>query len=324
MLVSAGDLEKYAFCPLSWWLSREKKVVVKEGIEYHIKMENELDSIKEKEEKTKFYEKYILFFALAASIVAIFGISFLYGSLDIFWEYFLVVISLLWLLNAIFFLYRMGKVERILKKRYEKPLLISSVGAIMVSTFLLITSTPVERKWSVFAEILALIWVIVANIFFYRYVILSDEVLSKKIKYLPLRGEIAYVGKNRKGEEITSERYGIRGTPDYVIKIDDDHIPVEEKSSDVTHPLFHHVIQVTAYCMLVEDRYGSPPPYGILEYKNARFKIPYEERWKKIVLEMREQMIRDIKRGKAHRNHNNIKKCRRCHYREECPESMAS
>jgi len=324
MFVSAGDLEKYAFCPLSWWLSRRHKIVEKQGIKHHKKVEKELSTIKEKEKKVRFYEKYILFFALAASIVAMVGVAFLYGKLEIFWEYFLVIIALLWLLNATFFLYRASKVESILRARYEKLLLVSSMGAIIISTFLIISSNPPDEKWSRFAEILALIWVITANMLFYRYVVLSDEILSKKVKYVPLRGEIEYVGSNRKGEEITSEKYGIRGTPDYVIKIDDDNIPVEEKIADIKQPLLHHVIQITAYCMLVEDRYGVPPPYGIIKYKNAQFKIPYEKRWKDMVLEMREKMLRDMERGGAHRNHNNIKKCRKCSYREKCPESMAS
>ncbi len=323
MFVSAGDLEKYAFCPLSWWLSKRKKVVEKEGIKHHRKMEEELNIIKEGERRARFYEKYVLFFALSASIIALFGISFMYGGLEKFWKYFLAVIALLWLLNAIFFLYRESRVERILKKRYEKPMLISSIGAIIISTTILILSSPIDTKWSIFAEILALIWVIMANIFFYRYVVLSDDILLKKMKYAPLRGEINYIGKNVRGGEITSEKYGIRGTPDYIIKIDDEYIPVEEKSSDVSHPLFHHVMQVTAYCMLVEDKYGAPPPYGILKYRNAQFKIPYEERWKRIVLNMKEQMLKDIEKGEAHRNHSNARKCRRCHYREECPESMA-
>jgi len=322
MFVSVGDIEKYAFCSLSWWLSREHKVVEKEGVYHHGRVEKELESIKEKEKKAKFYEKYILFFSLSATFVAIAGIAFLYGRLTLFWKYFMVVLALLWLLNSSFFLYRASKVERILMPRYEKLMLLSSMGAIIISTFSIIFSTKPNEDVGRFAEILALIWVVVANIFFYRYLFLSDDVLVSKIKYVPLRGEVEYVGRNRKGEELASKKYGIRGTPDYIIKIDEDYIPVEEKSADLYSPSFPHVIQITAYCMLVEDKYGIPPPYGILKYKNAQFKIPYERRWKNMVMEIKENILRDLEKGMAHRNHENTNKCRRCNHREHCPESL--
>ena len=322
MFVSAGDLEKYAYCPLSWWLSKKHKVVSKTGVAHHKNVENELKEIQKKEKKIKFYEKYTLFFSISASIVAIAGIALLYGEMENFWKYFFIVMSLLWLLNSSFFLYRASKVESILKARYEKLLLISSMGAIIIAFFAILFSYPANASISRFAEILALIWVILANLLFYRTLYMADAIIAKKIKYIPLKGEIEYVGADREGKEIKSDKYGIRGKPDYIIKIDDDHIPVEEKSSDLMSPTFPHVIQVTAYCMLVEDEYGTAPPYGILKYKNAEFKIPYEERWKKLVLQFREKMLKDIERGETHRNHNNKRKCNNCVRKEYCPERL--
>ena len=75
--------------------------------------------------------------------------------------------------------------------------------------------------------------------------------------------------------------------------------------------------------MLIEDKYDVPPPYGILKYKNAEFKIPYEKRWKEVVMRLRENMIKDMEKGVAHRNHNNPKKCARCIRREYCPERLS-
>jgi len=319
MFVSPGDLEKYAYCPLSWWLSKKYKVVHKEGIKHHKKLGEELKEIKEREKKIKFYEKYILFFSLSATLVAISGIAFLYGELENFWRYFFVVIALLWLLNSSFFLYRASKVESILKPKYEKLLLISSMGAIVIAFFTILFSFSVNTNISRFAEILALIWIVTANLLFYRTLYLSDEIIAKKIKYIPIKGEIEYIGMDRE-KEIVSEKYGIKGKPDYVLKIDNEYIPVEEKTADLKSPTFPHVIQITAYCMLIEDRYGIAPSYGILKYKNMEFKIPYEARWKNLVLQLRENMIKDIEKGESHRNHNNIKKCKNCVRKEYCYE----
>ncbi len=322
MFVSPGDLEKYAFCPLSWWLSKEHKIVHKEGVKHHRKVGKELKEIMEKERKVKSYEKFVLFFSIAATLIAISGVAFSYGETERFWRYFLVIMALFWLLVSAFFLYRATRVATILKQKYEKLLLLSSMGAIVIAFFSFLFSSPANKNISVFAETLAILWIIVANIIFYRSMYLSDRIVEKKIKYVPVEGEIEYVGSDG-GEEIVSKKYGIKGKPDYVIKINNEYIPVEEKTADLQSPTFPHVIQITAYCMLIEDKYGTPPPYGILKYKNAEFKIPYEKRWKEITTQLRKNMLKDIERGIAHRNHNNPKKCARCIRREYCPEKLA-
>ena len=193
----------------------------------------------------------------------------------------------------------------------------------MVATFSIIFSFPPSPSIGRFAEILALLWVISANLLFYHSLNISEEIIEKKIKYSPLDGKIEYIGESSKGKEMISEEYGISGKPDYIIKLGDDYIPVEEKSFESNHPKFSHVMQITAYCMLIEGEYGKPPPYGILKYPNHEFKIPYEERWKSMVIKIREDMLQDMKRGEAHRNHDNKKKCATCARREYCPERLA-
>jgi len=323
MLVSAGDLEKYAYCPLSWWLSKTHKVVAKDGVAHHRNTERDLKDIQRKEKSLKFYERYILFFAVSASLIAVVGIALLYGEGSEFWKYFFVVIALLWLLNSSFFLYRASRTESIVKARYERLLLLSAMGAIIIAFFSILFATPANPAISRFAEILSLLWVILANIIFYRTLIMSDELIARKIKYAPVKGEIEYVGAAGEGEEIISEKYGIRGTPDYIIKLDDEYIPVEEKSASRDSPAFPHVMQITAYCMLVEDHYGRTPSYGILKYRDAEFKIPYERRWKTLVLALRKQLLENMERGEAHRNHHNAKKCEHCARRTYCPERLA-
>lgn len=321
-IVSVGDIEKYSYCPLSWWLSKNYKAVDKEGVERHRKIENELKEIRKKEKKLGLYEKYILFISIASSGIALLGISFMYGGMEKVWNIFFVILAFLWLYNSIFFLYKESKASEIIKPKYEKVILISSSGAIIIIAFFVIFSLPPNIKISKFAEILALLWVVCANLLFYHSINVSEELMEKKIKYAPVNGNIEYIGAFGEGKKITSNRYGIRGKPDYIIKSNEDYIPVEEKSSDLDRPKFSHVMQITAYCMLIEDKYGSPPPYGVLKYKKRQFKIPYEERWKNMVIKIREDMIRDMKRGEAHRNHNSKNKCLHCARRDYCPEKL--
>jgi len=319
--VSAGDIEKYAYCPLSWWLSKQHKSVYKEGIKKHKETEKDLKEIKTKEEKLRIYEKFVLIFSIAATIVAIIGILFLYGKTIKTWNIYFIVLAFLWLYNSLFFLYKEGKVIKEIRPRYEKIILISAAGAIMVAAFSIIFSLPPNPDIGRFAEVLALLWVISANLLFYHSMNVSEEVIEKKIKYAPINGKIEYVGAD-KGKEMTSYKYGIRGKPDYIIKVGNEYIPVEEKSMSMDHPRFSHVMQITAYCMLVEDIYGIAPSYGIIKYSNREFKIPYEERWKKLVIKIRENMLKDMERGEAHRNHNNKKKCATCVRRDFCPERL--
>lgn len=323
MIISAGDIEKYAYCPLSWWLSKKHKVVYKSGIIKHKEVEKDLEEIKNKEKKLRLYEKYILIISITATIVAIIGISFLYGKMRGIWNNFFVFLSFLWLYNSLFFLYKASKASSIIKPRYEKIILISSVGAIMISSFSIIFSLPPNIEISKFSEILALIWIISANLLFYHSLNVSEKLIEKKIKYAPINGKIEYIGESKGEDEIISEKYGIRGKPDYILKLNDDYIPVEEKSFVSDYPKFSHVMQVTAYCMIIEDKYGKPPPYGIIKYENRQFKIPYEKRWKNAVLKIKENMMKDIEKGESHRNHSNEKKCEGCARREYCPERLA-
>ncbi len=320
--VSVGDLEKYSYCPLSWWLSKEYKIVSKNGIEKHKEIEQKLKEIKIKEKKVKFYEKYILFSSIFASIIAISGLAFLHHGMEKFWNYLFITISLIWLLNSSFFLYRATKAIEILQAKYEKMFLISSMGATLIAFFVVIMAIPANPEFSKFLEILALVWITIANIIFYRLIYLSEDILVKKIKYVPLKSKIEYIGANKEGKEIISEKYGIRGKPDYILCIDDDFIPVEEKSANLQSPPLSHVIQVTAYCMLVEDKYGKSPPYGIIKYKENQFKIPYEIRWKNMVIQLRKKLLKDLEKGEAHRNHFNKRKCLNCVRREFCKEKL--
>ena len=121
-----------------------------------------------------------------------------------------------------------------------------------------------------------------------------------------------------------SETYGISGRPDYVVKLEHQLVPVEVKKGRTPQgPLFSHIMQVVAYCVLLEDTTGTAPPYGLIRYPSSEFQIDYNEDMKNMLLQKLEEMKSALATKDVHRNHNRPGKCRSCSRREVCPEKLA-
>ena len=121
-----------------------------------------------------------------------------------------------------------------------------------------------------------------------------------------------------------SKKHGLSGRPDAVVMDGEHHIPVELKTGRVPRgPLFSHILQVVAYCVLLEDEYGRAPPYGIIRYGETAFEIEYNEDQKKLLLQKLAEMRLAITKGEAHRNHSRPGKCIHCSRRAGCPERLA-
>src|SRR2546428_13842056 len=101
------------------------------------------------------------------------------------------------------------------------------------------------------------------------------------------------------------------------------HIPVELKTGRVPRgPLFSHILQVAAYCVLLEEESGKAPPYGIIRYGETSFAIEYNDDQKKLVLQKPAEMRTAITTGEAHRNHNRPGQCHHCSRRSGSPERL--
>lgn len=60
---------------------------------------------------------------------------------------------------------------------------------------------------------------------------------------------------------LRSERLGLVGRCDHLLRVGDSYVPVEQKPS--TRRLQQsHILQVGALCLLVQDVYGARPPSG--------------------------------------------------------------
>ncbi len=94
------------------------------------------------------------------------------------------------------------------------------------------------------------------------------------------------------GEVIYSDELQLKGKPDYVIKEGDSYIPIEVKTGKTpSTPYQNHVMQLLAYCALVETTYNTKVPYGIVKYPEREFRVEYTQEMKnnlfKTLAEMR-------------------------------------
>jgi CRISPR-associated exonuclease Cas4 len=100
-------------------------------------------------------------------------------------------------------------------------------------------------------------------------------------------------------------------------------IPVEIKTGETPkEPYEGHILQLAAYCHLVEQAYRIRPEYGIIRYGTREFRIPYtldlERDLERMVAEMRAKRAH----GEIHRNHRRRGKCSACGFREVCSERL--
>ena len=86
------------------------------------------------------------------------------------------------------------------------------------------------------------------------------------------KGKIFYTDKIDDSSDIlVSKKYNISGRPDSIITLDDKYIPLELKTGRVPKgPYFSHILQIAAYCLLVEETYKVTPPHGIIKYSKNR------------------------------------------------------
>src|SRR5687768_16891531 len=95
-------------------------------------------------------------------------------------------------------------------------------------------------------------------------------------------GKISRITRSEVGEKqekpLVSKRYGLIGRPDYLVKTKEGVIPVEAKSAKLPpsgRPFDSHIMQLAAYCLLVEDVLGANAPYGIIRYRDSEVQVHY-------------------------------------------------
>lgn len=97
----------------------------------------------------------------------------------------------------------------------------------------------------------------------------------------------------RPGRRLTSDTIALVGNPDYLIEHKQGIIPVEVKTGRTPEkPRFHHVLQLIAYCHLVEQNYRKRPQFGIIKYPEKEFEVLYTLEYEKLLFEQVNQIMR--------------------------------
>jgi len=127
----------------------------------------------------------------------------------------------------------------------------------------------------------------------------------------------------RNERSLFSSTHRLAGKPDYLVRQGDAIVPVEVKSSPApAQPWAGHVLQLAAYCLLVEEALGARVTHGILRYADKQFAIPYTPELKAALLRALDDMRAALAAGDAHRDHHDAGRCARCGLRQACDERL--
>jgi CRISPR-associated exonuclease Cas4 len=129
--------------------------------------------------------------------------------------------------------------------------------------------------------------------------------------------------REKRGKRLYSEQYGLSGAPDYLIETPEGIVPFELKPArHDAEPLQSHLMQLLAYCLLVEENYVRRPTHGVLRYANDSFRVDYNDETRAYLLDVLDRMREEAVETPPGRSHEQPQRCRGCAYRLDCDVSL--
>ena len=119
-----------------------------------------------------------------------------------------------------------------------------------------------------------------------------------------------------------SPRLYLTGKPDYIVKNNKTYLPIEIKSGQYHHPQFHHILQLAAYCALIEDSYNTFVPQGVLVYPTGQHMIQFTPSLRFQLEKILQEMKANTRHHQVTRNHNTREKCKACSLQQYCPDKL--
>jgi CRISPR-associated exonuclease Cas4 len=120
-----------------------------------------------------------------------------------------------------------------------------------------------------------------------------------------------------------ARRIGLTGKPDYLLDIRGSTIPMEVKPGRrATRPYESDLMQLAAYCLLVEETSGATPPYGLLRYAERTFRLDYTPRVRDELLTLLDEMRHELTQSDCSRSHDDPRRCRGCGFFEQCDDAL--
>jgi CRISPR-associated exonuclease Cas4 len=118
---------------------------------------------------------------------------------------------------------------------------------------------------------------------------------------------------SRPSRVLRSARHGIAGKPDYLVEEQGRIAPVELKPTrESKSPWLRDVVQLAAYCLLLEETEPRFAGYGYLRYANRTFRIDFTDRLRGELLRTIARMRADLTAADVPPNHNDPRRCARC------------
>ena len=140
------------------------------------------------------------------------------------------------------------------------------------------------------------------------------------------RGQVIYADTgawDHVERPLFSHRHRLAGRPDYLLKDNHEIIPVEVKSGrGPLQPYRSHVLQLAAYCLLVEETYQVRPTHGVIHYDDKTFAIDYTPELEHWLLSTLDEICQDAEEDDVPRSHENSGQCMACGYRLFCDQSL--
>ena len=117
-----------------------------------------------------------------------------------------------------------------------------------------------------------------------------------------------------------SQKYRLVGKPDETFAYGDTEIPIEYKGSYVKDKAYpSHIVQLAAYCLLIEDHFGKRPPYGKIVYNNGKeFEIKYTKELRASLLTTMKNMRMENPEKELPPICEDTRKCKHCGYAYFC------
>jgi len=139
-------------------------------------------------------------------------------------------------------------------------------------------------------------------------------------------GRVIYVDTgawDRLERPLFSRRFRLTGRPDYLVEVRKAIVPVEVKSGAApAEPHATHVLQLAAYCLLVEEQEGRTPLHGIVKYRDRAFEVDYTPELRSHLIDVLGEMRRSLEAPEVDRNHEDRARCRACGFREQCDQAL--
>lgn len=314
---SGNDVERYAYCPLNYLLYLKGVDAKSEkGEKYHKNFFEKVTQSLLIQKRINFLNNFFYFLALLALVVIL--IFFYYTLVGTISYLFLLLVSLVSVYTAFWFYLLSNFFDYSIFKNSDPTILYLSVFSLII-LFLAFVLLKLKGDIIPILILTADFLLLIDSIAYYR--LLKDIRIVDKIP--PEEKRIKYIDRDN-SELLRSEKWKLQGRPDLVAEIDDDIVPIEIKSSSMPKiKPFSHIMQLTAYAILVEEKYGKRVYYGILKYPQGNLRIEIDENMRETLRNLLLKMEEVRGTMEAHRNHNNKGKCEGCYRKNYCPESLA-